>query len=89
MKEHDIPFVFQGRDVPWEQARAAMIKIFQDEKQEREHPLSKGWLIKIQRNGAIVKQYTASGSSAERAVQKIKKETGWDDPSLEFTAEPL
>ncbi len=90
MKEHDIPFVFQGRDVPWEQARAAMIKIFQDEKQEREHPLSQGWLVKIKRNGAIVKQYVISGSSAERAVQKIKKEKGWDDdPSLEFTAEPL
>ena len=89
MKEHDIPFVFQGRDVPWQQARDAMIKIFQDEKQEREHPNKQSWIVDILRGGEVVKRYAIGASSAEKAVLKIKKETGWDDPSLEFKVSAL
>lgn len=79
---NNIPFVFQGQDVPVRAAKAAMIAFFQAEKAERESPNRRHYLVKIYRpdGETLVRTISTTATSAERAVLNAKN-SGFDDPA--------
>lgn len=85
---NNIPFVFQGQDVPVRAAKAAMIAFFQAEKAERESPDLKHYLVKIYKpdGETLMRIISTSATSAERAIRNAKN-SGWDDPAWVMKAQ--